>query len=270
MTAAATPSRRVVKCMGTVFSFDVHSPGVEQTALDEAERWLHWVDRTFSTYRADSDISRLGRGEYTLADCAPEVTEIIETCNRLTEQTQGYFSAYASGVLDPSGLVKGWAIETASDILVAAGSVNHCVNGGGDVQCAGDASPDQPWRIGVSHPLEPGMLAAVVIGTGLAVATSGTAERGAHVINPHTRQPPSELASITLVGTRLGRTDAYATAGFAMGAAAREWIEGLPDHEAFAVCADGTAWSTSGWSAAGQRQRPEVSMRSRCSTPSSP
>lgn len=246
MKAAATTGRRFVECMGTVFSFDVRSPGVDEGSLDEAVRWLHWVDATFSTYRPDSDISRLGRRQCTVDDCAPEVREILDACTRLAEQTCGYFSVRASGVLDPSGLVKGWAIERANDLLVSAGSTNHYINGGGDVQCAGDASPGQPWRVGITHPLSPGALAGVVTGTGLAVATSGTAERGAHIIDPHTANPPTEFASITLVGTRLAVTDAYATAAFAMGPAAREWIKELPNHEALAVRTDGTTWSTYG------------------------
>ncbi|MDP9094214.1 MAG: FAD:protein FMN transferase [Actinomycetota bacterium] len=233
--------------MGTVFSFDVRSPGVPQDAIQEAVRWLHWVDRTFSTYQRDSEVSRYGRGECSLEQCAPEVGEILATCTRLADETGGYFSMYAGGVLDPSALVKGWAIERASDLLVSAGSMNHCVNGGGDVQCVGEAAPGQPWRVGIAHPLQPGVLAAVVVGSGLAVATSGTAERGTHVIDPHTGRPANELASITLVGRRLGMTDAYATAAFAMGAAARDWAEGLAGYEAFAVGVDGTTWSTTGW-----------------------
>jgi thiamine biosynthesis lipoprotein len=244
MKVAALPQRRVVECMGTVFSFDVRSPGVDDAAMDEAVRWLHWVDRTFSTYRPDSDISRLGRGECTRAECAAEVGEIIDRCEQLVGETNGYFSLYSNGFLDPSGLVKGWAIERASDILVSAGSTSHCVNGGGDVQCVGDASPGQPWRVGITDPLVHGSLAGVVVGTGVAVATSGVAERGQHVVDPHTSAPPTQLASITLVGTHLADTDAYATAAFAMGATARDWVEQLPGHQAFAVNADGTRWST--------------------------
>jgi thiamine biosynthesis lipoprotein len=96
------------------------------------------------------------------------------------------------------------------------------------------------------------MLAGIVVGTSreLAVATSGTAERGTHVIDPHTGQAPNELASITLTGRRLAMTDAYATAAFAMGSAARDWVEQLPEHEAFAVRVDGTTWATTGWRSA--------------------
>jgi thiamine biosynthesis lipoprotein len=238
--------RHVEHCMGTVFSFDLRGPAIDPREVEDVVRWLHWVDATFSTYQPDSQISRLGRGELRLADCAAEVGDILDRCEQLGRNTDGYFSAYPHGALDPSGLVKGWAIEQASEQLRRAGSASHCVNGGGDVQCAGDAAPGQPWRVGIAHPLRPGDLAAVLVGTDLAVATSGTAERGAHVNDPHTGCAPDGLASLTLVGRHLADVDAYATAAFAMGPAARDWVEHTPGIEGFGVTLDGTTWRTDG------------------------
>jgi thiamine biosynthesis lipoprotein len=239
-----TGLRRVVECMGTVFSFDVRTPAVPAAAVEEAAQLLHRIDATFSTYRSDSEVSRLDRGELDLADCSPDLRLVLDECRRLQQRTAGYFSAWATGSLDPSGFVKGWAIERASDLLRAHGSISHCVNGGGDVQCAGWAAVGKPWRIGIAHPLRRGELAAAVTGSDLAVATSGNAERGAHVIDPHTRHSPDALASITLVGRHLAEVDALATGAYAMGAGARDFIESLDGIGAFAVCADGSTWST--------------------------
>ncbi len=247
MTAPLTAPRRVHHCMGTVFTFDIRDPGVNPAVVDEAVRWLHHVDATFSTYRVDSQISRLARGEAVLGDCTPEVQTVLQRCAELERGTGGFFSARAGGTLDPSGYVKGWAIQTASDILLAAGSTNHSVNGGGDMQCAGDSAPGQPWRIGVAHPHRPGDLAAIVTGTGIAVATSGTAERGRHVLNPHTQRAPLGLASMTVAGPHLSEADAYATAAFAMGTAARAWLEQRPGYWGFGVNTNGGTWATSGW-----------------------
>ncbi|MGH8860762.1 MAG: FAD:protein FMN transferase [Jatrophihabitantaceae bacterium] len=241
--------------MGTVFSFDIRPTGLDEAttrdafadAIEVAVRRLHWVDSTFSTFQPGSQLSRLARGELALDACAPEMRTVLARCEKLRHETAGYFSADADGRLDPSGYVKGWAIEQASDILAAAGSTNHCINGGGDVQCVGHAAPDQPWRIGIAHPHRPGQLAGVVAGADLAVATSGTAERGQHVIDPHTRGRPATLGSVTVVGPRLADADAYATAAFAMGADARDWLEQLPGYWGFVVTADGSTWSTSGW-----------------------
>ena len=232
--------------MGTVFSFDVPAD-VAAAALPGVLRWLHWVDATFSTYREDSDVSRYGRGEIALGDCAPELGEVLALCATARAVTGGYFTTRPGGAFDPSGLVKGWAIERAAAMLRGVGSRDHSVNGGGDVQCAGEAAPGRSWRVGVAHPLRPGTLTTVVTGRDIAVATSGTGERGNHVINPHTGMPAIALASITLVGEHLTTIDAWATAAFAMGDDAREWTENLPACEAFAVTRGGDTWQTSGF-----------------------
>ena len=235
--------------MGTVVSFDVPDwagrDAGSGAVLDRVVQWLHWVDATFSPYRDDSDVSRFGRGSLALADCAPELAEVLAACAEVSALSGGYFTTRPGGRFDPSGYVKGWAIERAAAMLKAAGSAEHSVNGGGDVQCTGD----RLWRIGIADPLRPGSLALVVTGQDFAVATSGVAERGAHIVNPHTGQPATGLASLTVVGARLAATDAYATAAFAMGPAARDWMESLDGYEAFAVIAGGQVWQTSGFRA---------------------
>jgi thiamine biosynthesis lipoprotein len=243
------PTRRLLRTMGTVISFDLRSP-VAVGALEAACAQLCRADELFSTYRAASEISRLRRGELELGECAPEVREVLGQCAELAERSAGFFSAYPDGQLDPTGLVKGWAVERASDLLRAAGSTAHCINGAGDVQCVGAAAAGQPWRIGIAHPLRPGELVAVAVGRDLAVATSGTGERGAHILDPHERRPPSGLASVTVVGRRLGEVDALATAAFAMGRAAPDWLRELDGMHSFVVFADGSTWSSPGWAAA--------------------
>jgi thiamine biosynthesis lipoprotein len=242
-TALALPQRRVERCMGTVFSIDVRAPGVDPSVIDDVVRWLHWVDATFSPYRADSAISRLDRGELKLADCDREVREVLERCAEVEVATGGFFTARPAGRLDPSGFVKGWAIERAGDLLSAAGSRNHCVNGGGDVQCAGHARADEPWRIGIVDPTDSSRVLATVRGTELAVATSGTAERGNHILDPHTSRPSRGLLSVSVIGARLSVVDAYATAAFAMGAQCRDWLAEVPGIDALVVFADGRTWS---------------------------
>jgi FAD:protein FMN transferase len=239
--------KRAEPVMGTVVSFDVDAAfGV---AVEDAVRWLHWVDATFSTYRADSEVSRLDRGELTEGQCSPEVRDVLAACAALSARTGGYFSATAGGSLDPSGYVKGWAVEQAAAILTEAGSPSHCVNGGGDVRCVGASSRGGNWRIGIADPLNRRALALAVEGTDFAVATSGIAERGAHVLDPHTGLPSQGLLSVTVTGPDLAVADSYATAVFAMGyPRALGWSEdgyavfGITEHE-------GT-WRTPGFPAA--------------------
>lgn len=241
--------RHVEHVMGTVFSFDVREPDSPalRAALAEAVSWLHTVDEVFSTYRTDSQISRLDRGELAEEQCLPEVREVLRLCREAADASGGWFSLTASGRLDPSALVKGWAIARASRLLDGAGLRHHSVNGGGDLQLSGGTAPGRPWRIGVAHPLRPAELATVLTGHDFAVATSGVAERGCHIVNPHTGRPATALASLTLVGRDLTTVDTWATAAFAMGDAARDRVEDLDDIEAFAVRPDGRCWWTTGF-----------------------
>ena len=240
--------------MGTVVSFDVPAGAGEPSGpagqiggpLGQAVRWLHWVDATFSPYRDDSDVSRFGRGELPLADCAPELAEVLEACAAISARSGGYFTTTPGGTFDPSGYVKGWAIERAAAIFTAAGSAEHSVNGGGDVQFVGR----RLWRVGIADPLRPGRLALVVEARDGGVATSGNTERGAHIVNPRTGVAAAGLASVTVVGPSLALADACATAAFAMGPAlARDWTESLDGYAAYAVTAAGDTWQTSGFAA---------------------
>jgi thiamine biosynthesis lipoprotein len=244
--------RHAEPVMGTVVSFDVPFAARHDGSLDDAVKWLHWVDRVFSPYRPDSDVSQLADGVVTVDGCVPEMAEVIEACAFLRELSGGYFTASPWGRFDPSGYVKGWAVERAAAILSAAGSANHLVNGGGDVQCVGGlpGTTPAPWRVGIANPLMPGRLAVVVEAVDCGVATSGTAERGAHIANPRTGGPAEGLASITVTGPSLALADACATAAFAMGPdLARDWAESLDGYEAYAITGKGGTWQTSGFAA---------------------
>ena len=247
-------SQHLLHTMGTVFTFDIRSALPErelQEALEHAFAWLRWVDDTFSTYKAGSEISRLQRGEIDAADCHPEVAAVLRLCEDLRQFTEGYFDARAgaSRALDPSGVVKGWAAERASSILSAAGVTDHSINAAGDVVMAGAPVPGQRWRVGIAHPLHPGALSTVVAVAGGAVATSGTYERGHHVFDPHTGRPATDLASVTVAGPSLTLADAYATAALAMGTDAPIWLSSLEGYESYVIDAGGHLWQSPGFSA---------------------
>ncbi|MEV5988110.1 FAD:protein FMN transferase [Streptomyces sp. NPDC052051] len=255
-TGPASALRHAEEVMGTVFSFDVRGgePATVRRALAEAIDELHRVDEVFSTYREHSQLSRLSRGELTMADCAPEVAEVLALGEAAERLSEGWFSTRYAGRTDPTGIVKGWAVERAARRLAAAGATGVSVNGGGDVQMYGAPGPHRSWRVGVADPLRAGGLAAVVSAAGadgLAVATSGTAERGAHIMDPRTGRPAvTDLVAVTTVGPRLTWADAWATAAFAMGARqALDWLESLPEVEALLITARGEARCTRGLAA---------------------
>jgi thiamine biosynthesis lipoprotein len=228
---------------------DLRDEPADEQALDQLFDWLCLVDATFSTYKGDSEISRLNRGELVLADATSDVQEVLARCDELREETSGYFDArFDGGSVDPSGLVKGWSVDRAAAILNDAGLRNYAINAGGDIRLRGGALPDTVWRVGIQHPGVREGVAAIVEGDDLAVATSGEYARGQHVLDPHTGRPPSGVLSVTITGPDLATADAYATAAFAMGAErAPAWTARLRGYEAMTILADERVLSTPGF-----------------------
>jgi len=241
--------RRVEQVMGTAVSLDIADPlpvpELERLA-DGVFAWLHEVDRRFSTYKEDSEVNRVQRGELDPAAGSPDLRKVLDACAELWRATDGYFDAYATGRLDPSGYVKGWSVQVASDRLLAAGAGNHCLNAGGDVRVRGRPAPGEEWRVGIRHPWEALAVCWVITGTDLAVATSGTYERGFHVVDPYRGVPATALRSVTVVGADLGLADAYATAALAMGLPGLAWLARLDGYESGVVTEAGEAYRSPG------------------------
>jgi thiamine biosynthesis lipoprotein len=246
----ASTAPRVEDVMGMGIVLDVRDGDIEEADVDHAFDWLRFVDETFSTYKPESEICRIDRGELSPADAHPQVRAVLERCEELREETNGFFDTRAAGSFDPSGLVKGWAVDEAAAILEQRGAQSFAIYAGGDVIVHGHPEPGDRWHVGIRHPQHADKLAAVVEATDLAVATSGAYARGDHVLDPHTGQPPSGLLSVTITGPQLATADAYATAAFAMGAErGPAWTAQLEGYEAFSILENGTALSTPGFPA---------------------
>jgi thiamine biosynthesis lipoprotein len=231
--------------MGTAITIDIvdEDSTLDTAALaDAAFAWFDEVDHRFSTYKADSEVSRLARGELNRDTVSDDTRHVLDACEDLREATRGYFDAYATGRLDPSGYVKGWSVRVASDRLRNAGAVNHCVNAGGDIRVLGVAPGGLPWRVGVVHPWRRDMVAWVLTGTDLAIATSGTYERGAHVVDPFTGTPVTYLRSVTVTGPDIALADAYATAAMAMGRRGIDWLAQIDGYECAIITDTGEAY----------------------------
>jgi thiamine biosynthesis lipoprotein len=216
-------------------------------AADDAARgaWaevmaaLHDVDRVFSTYRDDSCISRLGRDEISLDDCPPEVAEVLTLGELAREQSGGAFDVRRAGVLDPSGVVKGWAVERAAKPLRALADTDFCLSAGGDMVCRTVDLATPAWRIGVEDPHAPDRVVAVVPVRNGAVATSGTVHRGAHLVDARTGRVPEGVASVTVIGPDLTWADLDATAAYALGRDAVAWLGTRSGRTGIVVWSDG-------------------------------
>ena len=187
--------RRVEQIMGMPIVVDVRDDNPDPaSALDELFDWFRWVDSVFSTYKDDSEVSRLNRGELALDDAHPDVKWVLARCEELRVETDGYFDVRAASddSVDPSGLVKGWSVDRGAALLDRADLRNYAINAGGDIRLRGRAVPEWTWRVGIEHPLEHDKVAKVVEATDLAIATSAEYARGAHLSRP--AHPPDRPA----------------------------------------------------------------------------
>lgn len=226
---------RAVAVMGTVVSLDVRTDAPDrdvEDVLDAGKALLASIDADFSTWSAHSWVSRLARGEVELIDLPVRVRKVLLLSDQAEQRSDGWFTPRWRGgtVLDPTGLVKGWAAQQVSDLFLHRGFRDHCVNAAGDVVLAGSPAPGLRWRVGITDPTPTTGLIGFTDGIGhreqlsfgetgrrWSVATSGTSERGRHVVDPTTGEPAMGLVSATVIGCSGAQTDAYATAVLAAG-----------------------------------------------------
>ncbi len=254
-SVAAKPARRrvwVEQIMGMPISVHARGPRARDPHAARAARELfadlRASDALFSTYREDSQISRLNRGELTLDDADPAVREVHRLCEAARIRTDGYVNAWAipghPGWFDPTVLVKTWAVARAARHFDTLPDLGLAIGAGGDILLRSGSEPE-PWTIGIEDPSDPTRtLAGVPVFDG-GVATSGSAARGAHIFDPHTGQPATEVVSATVIGPSLMWADVWATAAVARGRSAIDWVRTLHGTSGMLVLADQTVhrWS---------------------------
>jgi len=219
--------------MGTAVLLDIRDRQFPQDAVDEAVSMLHWVDATFSVFRPDSEISRIARGEMSVTDADLKVQVVLSTCETLRHDTAQAFDHYHAGDLDPSGYVKGWAVEQAARILTGSGIDSFLVSAGGDIVSRGVPSDGEVWKVGIRDPRDANATLGTVNLVDNAVATSGLYERGDHI--RRTRAGGMVPASVSIVGPDLGIADALATAVFASGVEDIGWLSTFPEYDLITV-----------------------------------
>lgn len=237
--------------MGTFASLHVDDPvdaAVVEVGWNEALGLMVEIEQRFSTFRDDSEISRINRGELHLLDASVDVVEVMDACTWLEHESNGAFRARRpDGTLDPAGFVKGWAAERAGRVLREHGLNRWYLNVGGDIQTAGRQTSGEQWRIGIVDPADHSVVAAWFdIPDDWAVATSGSGARGAHVWDGRDDSFVDRLASFTVIGPHLMWADAFATAAFAMGVDGVRWLDRYPDYAGFPLS---SGFSSQGFSA---------------------
>jgi FAD:protein FMN transferase len=239
--------RRVEHVMGMPISLAVRGrhagDALSLAAWDRAVAVLRDVDRVFSTYRSDSYISRLGRGELAVADCPPEVEEVLALAEQARVESDGAFDVRREDpdgavVLDPSGVVKGWAVQRAASALATLPDTDFALSAGGDMVCRVAHADAPAWQVGVEDPRTSDRVVAVIPVRNGAVATSGLSRRGEHIVDARTGQVPTGVLSVTVVTDNLTWADIDATAAFAHGPDAVRWLSTRPRRQGVVVWAD--------------------------------
>jgi thiamine biosynthesis lipoprotein len=236
--------------MGMPIEIEIVDPGAG-TALEAAFALLVSVDGRFSTYKEDSEISRFNRGEIARDALSPEMCEVFALAKKTNEETSGYFDMLRpDGLIDPSGIVKGWAILAVAKLIYTAGYEHYFVNAGGDIAMSGKNAVGEDWSVGIRDPFSINRIVKVIYPHEKGVATSGSYIRGDHIYNPHASEETlNDIVSITVIGPDVLEADRYATAAFAMGRRGIEFIERLPGFEGYMIDAKGVATMTSGFGA---------------------
>jgi thiamine biosynthesis lipoprotein len=233
--------------MGMPITIEVIDLGVTEADIEDVFAFFRSVDATFSTYKEDSEISKINRGELRNEEYSDNMKTILALSEQTKQETQGYFDIRHNGIIDPSGVVKGWATLQAAYLLEEAGFSNFYIDAGGDIQVSG-MKDDQPWRVGIRNPFNRNEIVKVLTITDKGVATSGTAIRGQHIYDPHhPNTPPQDIVSLTVIGPDVCEADRFATAAFAMGRRGIYFIEQLTGFEGYMIDASGRATLTNGF-----------------------
>ena len=219
---------------------------LDSEAFEETFNFFKKIDAAYSPYIESSDVTKINNGQLQEKDYSKELRDILKLADTTKQQANGYFDVWHKGSFDPSGIVKGWAIQQAATII-AKYTHNFYIEAGGDIQVTGVSPSGKPWKIGIRNPFDRAQNIAVAHLTDAAVATSGTAIRGQHIYNPYSDKPIAEIVSLTVIGQHIVDADRFATAAFAMGKQGISFIESLAGFEGYMVDGRKVATMTSGW-----------------------
>jgi thiamine biosynthesis lipoprotein len=217
--------------------------------LEEVFDYFVAVDARFSLYKSDSEISAFNRGEISYRGLSPDMLEVLALASRTKAETEGMFEVWRpDGLLDPSGIVKGWAVHNAARHLQAAGIRNFYVDAGGDVQACGMNEDGEAWRVGIRNPFNNQEIVRAVTLHECGIATSGTYVRGQHIYNPNRpHEPIADIVSLSVIARNVLEADRFATAAFAMGKQGIYFLEEQDGLEGYVIAANGIATQTSGF-----------------------
>jgi FAD:protein FMN transferase len=234
--------------MGMPITVEVIEQEDTSAIIDQVYDWFQTVDERFSTYKDSSEISQLNKGLITIEQASDQMKLILNLAEKAKQDSKGYFEIKHKGRLDPSGIVKGWAINEAAKLIQEAQYKNFYIEAGGDIQVRGRNAKGQAWRVGIKNPFNFNQIVKTVNLTIQGIATSGTYLRGQHIYDPiGKREQINDIVSLTVIGPNILDADRFATGAFAMGKSGIYFIEQLPGFEGYMIDNYGIATETRGF-----------------------
>lgn len=236
--------------MGMPVVIEMADKEIKQELFEEIFAYFTYVDEKFSTYKDGSEITAINKGGLKEGEYSKDMKQVFELAKETKQATKGYFDVTTpNDSYDPSGLVKGWAIYNAAQLLRDHGVSNFYIEIAGDIEVAGKSTSGKPWQIGIQNPFNKKReIVKVMHLSNKGIATSGSYVRGHHIYNPiENRLADSDIVSLTVIGPNIYEADRFATAAFAMGRKGINFIEELDGFEGYAIDQKGTATFTSGF-----------------------
>lgn len=234
--------------MGMPITVEIAEKSAKNSFFKHVFGYFKYVDETFSTYKKTSEISRFNDGLLKKEQLSSDIIKILDLAKQTKKETGGYFDIYKDSKIDPSGIVKGWAIHNTAKILWDKGLRNFYIEAGGDIQVSGKNPQTGQWTVGIRNPFNRFENIKILSIEVEGVATSGTAVRGQHIYNPFIpANKIIDIVSLTVIGPNIYEADRFATAAFAMGKKGIDFIEKLDGFEGYMVDNRKMATFTSGF-----------------------
>ncbi len=235
--------------MGMPVTIEVAGQKADAGHFERLFAYFQYVEDTFSPYKATSETTRINEGILRPSDCGEDMRTIVRLAEQTRLETNGYFDVFKNGMFNPVGIVKGWAVHNASEMLRKEGVWDFFVDAGGDIQLSGLNDEQEYWVVGIRNPFNPQEVIKILRLSDIGIATSGTYVRGQHIYNPLSSKdrPTDEIVSVTVLGPNVYEADRFATAAFAMGLEGIHFIEELPGFEGYLIDKTGMATMTSGF-----------------------
>ena len=229
-------------------TIEIVDKSINENVFNLLFSYFEKIDSIFNVYRESSEISKINRGEIPKKNWSLEIREVLAICESTKLLSNGYFEHVRNGMINPLGIVKGWAIKKASDVLLKMGHENYYLDAGGDVQTHGCNSLGERWKVGIRNPFNRFENVKILSLTNCGIATSGNYIRGNHIYNPQSSNKyTAEIVSLTIIGPDVFEADRFATPAFAMGRRGIYFIEDLPGFEGYMIDDQGKATYTSGF-----------------------